>query len=138
MCGGFVVMALWDILFAPFGEFGFMRRALAATFALSLAAGPLGVFLIFRRLSLMGDALSHAILPGVALGFLVAGLSLPAMMLGGVVTGLLVALFSGWIARMTPMREATSFATFYLISLGPGVLVASVRGRTVDLMRSEE
>lgn len=127
-------MLLWDILFAPFSEFGFMRRALAATFALSLAAGPLGVFLIFRRLSLMGDALSHAILPGVAVGFLVAGLSLPAMMLGGVVTGLLVALFSGWVARMTPMREDTSFATFYLISLGLGVLLVSVRGSNVDLM----
>lgn len=127
-------MAIWDFLFTPFIEFGFMRRAFAATFALSLAAGPLGVFLIFRRLSLMGDALSHAILPGVAIGFLVAGLSLPAMMLGGVVTGLLVALFSGWIARVTPMREDTSFATFYLISLGLGVLLVSVRGSNVDLM----
>lgn len=127
-------MTAWDFLVTPFIEFGFMRRAFAATFALSLAAGPLGVFLIFRRLSLMGDALSHAILPGVAVGFLIAGLSLPAMMIGGVVTGLLVAVFSGWIARVTPMREDTSFATFYLISLGLGVLLVSVRGSNVDLM----
>src|SRR5690625_6218300 len=125
---------MWDFFFGPFIEFSFMRRALAATFALSVAAGPLGVFLILRRLSLMGDALSHAILPGVALGFLVAGLSLPAMMIGGVLSGLLVALFSGWVARITPMREDTSFATFYLISLGLGVLLVSVRGSNVDLM----
>ena len=126
--------AMWDFFFGPFIEFSFMRRALAATFALSVAAGPLGVFLILRRLSLMGDALSHAILPGVALGFLVAGLSLPAMMIGGVLSGLLVALFSGWVARITPMREDTSFATFYLISLGLGVLLVSVRGTNMDLL----
>src|SRR5690625_4171617 len=125
---------MWDFFFGPFIEFSFMRRALAATFALSVAAGPLGVFLILRRLSLMGDALSHAILPGVALGFLVAGLSLPAMMIGGVLSGLLVALFSGWVARITPMREDTSFATFYLISLGLGVLLVSVRGTNMDLL----
>src|SRR5690625_5937213 len=76
MCRGFSVIALWDFWIGPFIEFGFMRRALAATVALSLAAGPLGVFLILRRLSLMGDALSHAILPGVAVGYVVAGLSL--------------------------------------------------------------
>ena len=111
-----------------------MRRALAATVALSLAAGPLGVFLILRRLSLMGDALSHAILPGVAIGYLVAGLSLPAMLVGGVATGLLVALFSGWVARVAPIREDTSFATFYLISLGLGVLLVSMRGSNMDLL----
>jgi len=128
------VTALWDFFCGPFNEFGFMRRALAATFALSIAAGPLGVFLILRRLSLMGDALSHAILPGVALGFLIAGLSLPAMMIGGVVTGLLVALFAGWVARVAPIREDTSFATFYLISLGLGVLLVSIRGSNMDLL----
>lgn len=127
-------MVFLSMFIDPFIEFSFMRRALAATFALSLAAGPLGVFLILRRLSLMGDALSHAILPGVAVGFLVAGISLPAMLIGGVLTGLLVAFFSGWVARMTPLREDTSFATFYLISLGLGVLLVSIRGSQMDLM----
>src|SRR5690625_6966206 len=134
MCRGFSVIALWDFWIGPFIEFGFMRRALAATVALSLAAGPLVVFLLLRRLSLMGDALSHAILPGVAVGYLVAGLSLPAMLVGGVATGLLVALFSGWVARVAPIREDTSFATFYLISLGLGVLLVSMRGSNMDLL----
>ncbi len=53
--------------------------------ALSLGAAPIGVFLMLRRMSLTGDAMAHAILPGAALGFLVAGLSLPAMTLGGLV-----------------------------------------------------
>ena len=72
----------YELLLAPFTEFAFMRRALAATLALALSAAPLGVFLTLRRMSLLGDALSHAILPGVALGFMFFGLSLTAMALG--------------------------------------------------------
>jgi zinc/manganese transport system permease protein len=63
-------------LLSPFIEFGFMRRALAGCLALSLGATPVGVFLMLRRMSLAGDAMSHAILPGAAIGYLIAGLSL--------------------------------------------------------------
>src|SRR5439155_6764730 len=86
-------------------------------------------------MSLMGDALSHAVLPGAALGFIFAGLSLPAMSLGGVVAGLAVALLSGIVTRLTPLREDASFAAFYLISLALGVLLVSTHGSNVDLLR---
>ena len=122
------------LLLSPFLEFGFMRRALAGALALSVAAGPLGVLLILRRMSLVGDAMAHAILPGVAVGFLTAGLSLGAMTLGGLVTGLLVALLAGAVARVTPQREDASFAAFYLVSLGLGVLLVSLRGSNMDLL----
>ncbi|HZH56704.1 metal ABC transporter permease [Yanghanlia caeni] len=118
----------------PFAEFGFMRRALAGSVALALAAGPLGVFLILRRMSLMGDAMAHAILPGVAVGFLTAGLSLTAMTIGGMLTGLLVAMLAAGVARLTPQREDASFAAFYLVSLGVGVLLISLRGSNMDLI----
>ena len=118
----------------PFLDFGFMRRALAGSFALAMAAGPLGVFLILRRMSLMGDAMAHAILPGVAVGFLTAGLSLGAMALGGMITGLVVALLAGAVSRITPLREDASFAAFYLVSLGLGVLLVSLRGSNMDLL----
>ncbi|MBO9352988.1 metal ABC transporter permease [Bordetella petrii] len=119
---------------APFADYGFMRRALAGTSAAALGAAPLGVFLVLRRMSLMGDAMSHAILPGVAAGFLVSGLSLGAMLLGGLATGLAVAVLAGLVARLTPLREDASFAAFYLISLGLGVLLVSVRGSNMDLL----
>lgn len=125
---------LIDWFISPFIDFGFMRRALAGSFALALAAGPLGVFLILRRMSLMGDAMAHAILPGVAIGFLTSGLSLGAMAFGGVVTGLVVALLAGAVARVTPLREDASFAAFYLVSLGLGVLLVSLRGSNMDLL----
>ncbi|MCD0505824.1 metal ABC transporter permease [Bordetella petrii] len=127
-------MSAWDWAVAPFLDYGFMRRALAGTAATALGAAPLGVFLVLRRMSLVGDAMSHAILPGVAAGFLLAGLSLGAMLLGGLVTGLAVALLAGLVSRLTPLREDASFAAFYLISLGLGVLLVSVRGSNMDLL----
>jgi zinc/manganese transport system permease protein len=121
-------------LVAPFAEFGFMRRALAGCLALSVSAPPIGVFLTLRRMSLMSDAMSHAILPGAAAGFLVAGLSLPAMTLGGLVAGLAVALLAGAVTRATVVREDANLAAFYLISLAGGVLLVSLRGSQIDLM----
>ena len=123
-----------DLLFGPFLEFGFMRRALVGCLALSLSAPPVGVFLMLRRMSLMSDAMSHAILPGAAVGFLVAGLSLPAMTLGGLVAGLAVALLAGLVTRSTIIKEDASLAAFYLISLAGGVLLVSLRGSQVDLL----
>ena len=78
-----VRMTPYELLVEPFVDYEFMRRALVACLALSLGCGPIGVLLVLRRMSLMGDALSHAVLPGAALGFVVAGLSFTAMGLGG-------------------------------------------------------
>jgi zinc/manganese transport system permease protein len=121
-------------LFAPFLEFSFMRRALVACFALALGAGPVGVFLVLRRMSLIGDTMAHAVLPGAAIGFMLAGLSLPAMSLGGFVAGLAVALLAGLVTRFTRLKEDASFAAFFMISLALGVMIVSLHGSTVDLM----
>lgn len=118
----------------PFVEFPFMRRALVATWALALGSAPIGCILVLRRMSLVGDAMAHAVLPGAAVGFLLAGLSLPAMSLGGFVAALLVALAAGFVTRATPQREDASFAAFYLIALAAGVLLVSLRGSQIDLM----
>ena len=122
------------LIFGPFIEFGFMRQALLGCIALALSAAPVGVFLMLRRMSLMGDAMAHAILPGAAIGYLLFGLSLAAMTVGGIVAGLAVAIGSGLVARNTLIREDTSLAAFYLLSLSLGVLIVSVRGNNVDLL----
>lgn len=125
---------IYDQLIAPFVEFAFMRRALIGCFALAVGATPVGVFLTLRRMSLTGDAMSHAILPGAAIGYLIAGLSLGAMTLGGLAAGLAVAVLSGLVARTTIAKEDASLAAFYLISLALGVLIVSMRGSSVDLL----
>jgi zinc/manganese transport system permease protein len=128
------MMHAYQILLAPFIEFSFMRRALVGCLALALGSGPIGLFLVMRRMSLMGDAMSHAVLPGAAIGFMLAGLSLPAMSLGGFFAGVLVALLAGLATRFTSVKEDASFAAFYLLSLSLGVLLVSTHGNNVDLM----
>lgn len=125
---------LVDFFIAPFVEFEFMARALVGSVCLALSATPIGILLIMRRLSLTGDAIAHAILPGAAMGYVIAGMSLFAMALGGFIAGVLVALLSGYIARTTPLREDASLAAFYLISLALGVIIVSLRGGNVDLL----
>src|SRR5436853_7064553 len=124
----------YDALIAPFSEFEFMRRALAGTVALALGAGPIGVFLMLRRMSLIGDAMAHAILPGAAIGFMVAGLSLFAMVGGGLIAGFIIAVGAGLIARSTELKEDASLAAFFLISLALGVTIVSIKGGNVDLL----
>src|SRR4051794_41986711 len=97
-----------------------MRRALVGTLALALGAGPVGVFLMLRRMSLVGDAMAHAILPGAAIGFLLSGLSLFAMTAGGLIAGLVGALLAGLVARTTELQEDASLAAFFLVSLAGG------------------
>jgi zinc/manganese transport system permease protein len=124
----------WASIVAPFGEFAFMRRALAGCLALSLGGAPVGVILMLRRMSLTGDAMAHAILPGAAIGYLVAGLSLPAMTLGGVAAGLLVTVTAAFVSRSSRQPEDSSLAAFYLLSLAIGVVIVSTSGSSVDLL----
>ena len=125
---------IWEFLITPFEEFGFMRRALLGCIAVSIGATPVGVFLMLRRMSLTGDAMACAILPGAAVGYLIFGLSLGAMTIGGLIARMAVALLSGFVSRVTALREDASLAAFYLISLAIGVLIISMRGSNVDLM----
>ncbi|WP_113626786.1 metal ABC transporter permease [Pectobacterium peruviense] len=127
-------MMLFHLIASPFAEFGFMRRALVGCLVLTLSAAPLGCFLLLRRMSLIGDALSHAVLPGVAIGYLISGMSLLAMGIGGFIAGLSVAMLSGFVTRHTELKEDASFAGFYLGSLALGVTLVSLRGSSIDLL----
>lgn len=120
-----------QLLLEPF-TLGFMRRALAGCLALSVAAPPLGVFLVLRRMSLMSDVLQHGVLPGIAIGAIFSGLSVWAMGLGGVAAGLLVALLAGWLARRTGGREDSQLAGMYLVALAAGVALISTQ-HSIDL-----
>ncbi len=125
---------IYNFLLAPFAEFDFMRRALVSVVVLAFGVAPVGVFLMLRRMSLMGDAMSHAILPGVAGAFMLSGLNRIAMTIGGLVAGLLVAVLSGIVSRSTQTKEDTSLAVFYLLSLALGVSIVSAHGTDLDLL----
>ncbi len=118
---------LGKLLIDPFADPA-IRQSLAAIVALSIGAGPVGVFLMLRRMSLVGDAMSHAILPGAAIGFLIAGLNIFAMTFGGLIAGLVIALLAGFVARTTEVKEDASLAVFLLASLALGVVIVTAHG----------
>ena len=127
-------MSLYTAVIAPFAEYGFMTKALLGCVLLSLSSAPLGVLLMLRQMSLMGDAMAHAVLPGVAVGFLLGGASLPLMSFGGFVAGVVVALLVGMATRSTTLKEDANLAAFYLMALSLGVVMIALKGSTVDLM----
>ncbi|WP_104203307.1 metal ABC transporter permease [Billgrantia saliphila] len=114
-------------------EYAFMRRALVACLALSFTAPVLGVLLTLRGMSLMGEALSHAILPGVAVAFMLAGFSLPAMMLGGVTAGLVTVAVAGGVTQFSGLKEDAAMTSLFLIAMAGGVLIVTLSGNALDL-----
>lgn len=116
-----------------FWEFAFMKRAFAATTALSISVAPVGAFLVLRRLSLAGEAMAHAIVPGVVAGFILAGLSVASMVVGGLIAGLGVAVLTSMLARATILREDAGLASLYLIALAAGIFALSASGSAVPL-----
>jgi zinc/manganese transport system permease protein len=129
------MMSAYVLLIAPFQTLGFMRAALVASFALALANGAVGTLLVLRRMSLDGDVLGHAVMPGAAIGFLFAGASPTWLSLGGLASGLAVAALAGMISRDRTRHDA-GLVAFYLVALSLGVLLVAWRGSNVDIMRA--
>ena len=127
-------MSLWSAFITPFAEYAFMRSALVACLALAVASGPLGTLLLLRRMGLVGDVLSHAVMPGAAVGFALAGSALAVLSIGGLFTGIAVVLLMILGTRFGAQREDASLAAFYFASIGVGVLIVSLRGTNLDLM----
>ena len=122
-----------DLAFFSFLSFEFMQRALIATTILSLSMAPVGAFLVLRRLSLAGEAMAHAIVPGIVIAFVIAGLSVVSMIIGGLIAGLIVALLTSLLARRTLIKEDASLASLYLISLALGIFILSAAGSAIPL-----
>ena len=113
--------------------FDFMQRALVATSVLSVSVAPVGAFLVLRRLSLAGEAMAHAIVPGIVIAFVLFGLSVSSMITGGMIAGIAVALGTSVLARRTLIREDASLASLYLIALALGIFILSAAGSAIPL-----
>jgi zinc/manganese transport system permease protein len=100
-----------------------LRSAAAGGLALAFGGAPLGVLLIARRMSLSGDALSHGILPGAAIAYLLAGPNPLALTLGALIAALVVVSLSSLLARTRRLPEDAAFAVVYLSALALGVLL---------------
>jgi zinc/manganese transport system permease protein len=131
-----MTISLYAMLIGPFEGFSFMRIALVACLALSLANGPLGILLLLRRMALDGDVLSHAVMPGAALGFAYSlHTSLLALSLGGLASGTVVAGLTGLLGRSRSERHDAGLVAFYLVTLALGVTLVAFFGSNVDTVR---
>ena len=128
------MMSAHALIVEPFETLAFMRSALVACLALALTNGAVGTLLVLRRMSLDGDVLGHAVMPGAAIGFLYGGPSPTWLSLGGVASGLAVAALAGLIPRRRARQEA-GLVAFYLVALSLGVVLVAWRGSNVDLVR---
>ena len=123
---------MFDMITEMF-SYAFMRRAFVLTTILSASVAPVGAFLVLRRLSLAGEAMAHAITPGVVIGFVTAGLSVMSLLFGGLIAGLGVAVLTAYLARNTILRSDASLASLYLIALAIGIFILSAAGSAVPL-----
>jgi zinc/manganese transport system permease protein len=130
-----VTLSVYALLIGPFEGFSFMRIALVACLALALSNGPLGVLLLLRRMALDGDVLSHAVMPGAALGFVFSMHSVTALSLGGLASGTVVAGLTGLLGRSRPARHDAGLVAFYLVALALGVTLVAILGSNVDIVR---
>jgi len=124
---------------ALFGLWGYGVRAddlwtIAVAVCCAVACGTVGCFLVLRRMSLLGDAISHAILPGLALAFIITNSREPwAMLAGALVVGVLTALLSAGLSRWGRVPEDAAMGVVFTTLFALGVVLISIAARDVDL-----
>lgn len=121
-----------SILAEPFA-YPFMQRALLSCALIGFTNGFLGTFIILRRQALLADALSHSLLPGLAIAAMVVGLSPGGLLLGGLVAALLVAIGGQFMARNSRLKDETAVASLYIIAFALGIVLIRFAKVKVDL-----
>ncbi|HRE49662.1 MAG TPA: metal ABC transporter permease, partial [Aggregatilineales bacterium] len=110
-----------ETLLEPFVQFEFMRIALAAVILLGVVCAPIGVYVVLRRMSFIGDALAHTILPGIVFASL-RGVSL---FVGAIAAALLTAVGIGWLSRRETVREDTAIGIVFTAMFALGIVLMS-------------
>lgn len=106
-------------------QYEFIQRALIASITIGISCGLIGTYIMLRRMSLIGDALAHAVLPGVVVSFMVAGKSEIALFVGAVVSGILTVLLIGFVNRNSKIKEDTSIGIIFTGAFALGILLVS-------------
>jgi len=124
---------LFDILLQPF-SYDFMLRGLVASAIVGVVCAVVGVYVVLRGMAFFGDALAHAVLPGVALGYLLSGGSRDTLFWWALGAAVLVALAVGRISKHAEIREDTAIGILFASMFALGIaLISTVRSYSVDL-----
>lgn len=127
-------MSLVEFLTAPL-QHAFFVRALLAAMSAAAACATVGTFLVLRGMTFFGDALAHAVLPGVALGYLLHRGSRTALFWWALGTAILASVGMGVVSQRSRLKEDTAIGIVFvgMFALGIG-LISTVRGYAVDLV----
>ncbi|MGW7917986.1 metal ABC transporter permease [Staphylococcus xylosus] len=110
-------------------EFNFLQRALITSIVIGMICGVIGCFIVLRSLALMGDAISHAVLPGVAISYMM-GIN---FFYGAVVFGVLAALGIGFVNQNSKIKSDSSIGIVFSSFLALGVLLITKAQSSIDL-----
>jgi len=118
-----------DALLQPL-TYAFMQRGLLAAILVGVICAVIGCYVVLRSMAFLGDALAHAILPGVAVAYLIGG----NLLIGALAAAVLVALSIGFLSRRGDLKEDTAIGILFSAALALGVaLISSIRTYAVDL-----
>ena len=115
-------------------QYAFMQRGMFAAVLVGIVCAVLGTFVVLRGMAFFGDALAHAILPGVAVGYLLGGGARGPVFWAALVTALLSALGIGAVSRSSKIKEDTAIGIIFAGMFALGIaLISSVHNYTADL-----
>jgi len=121
--------AIIGYLFEPF-SFTFMQRGLAAAVMVGIVGGVIGCYVVLKGMAFLGDALAHAILPGIAIAYI----SGQALFWGAIIAGILSAVGISFLSRQERFKEDTSIGVIFAAMFGLGIaLISTIRGYAGDL-----
>jgi ABC-type Mn2+/Zn2+ transport system permease subunit/Mn-dependent DtxR family transcriptional regulator len=112
------------ILLEPL-QYEFIQRALVASIMVGISCGLIGTYIMLRGLSLIGDALAHAVLPGVVIGFMVGGKSPLSLFIGASAAGILTALLISFVERNSKIKSDTAIGIIFTGAFALGILLVS-------------
>ncbi len=126
-------MNFLDLFLQPL-SYAFMQRGFLAAIIVGITCAVVGTYVVLRGMAFLGDALAHAILPGVAVGYLLGGGSAGALFWGALGAGAVSAVGIGFISRRMRLREDTAIGIVFVSMFALGIaLISSVRNYSVDL-----
>lgn len=110
-------------------KYGFLRNALITAVIIGIISGVIGCFIILRGLSLMGDAISHAVLPGVAFSYMLGG----SYFIGASIFGIIAAALIGFISDKSKLKNDTAIGIVFSAFFALGIIMISFAQSATDL-----
>src|SRR5690606_32450759 len=123
----------WGVIIMAFIEavmqYGFLQKALLTSIMVGVICGVIGCFIILRGMALMGDAISHAVLPGVAISYLL-GIN---FFFGAVFSGVLTAIAIGFVTQNSRIKHDTSIGIMFTAAFSSGIIIITMLKSSTDL-----